>query len=385
MKGKFRGIWIPVEVWSMFLKKELSATELHLLATIDSLVSPKEGCFASNKYLAEILGVRPDYIARLISKLKKKKLISQVRFDGRRRYLETVWSRIEELDRMHNADLENSPMPPSPLGKVDKKAHTKSGFGFVIEEDNKPEPFDKSSAIQLQTTLPPRKRKRQIPKSWPEQFRLLRTEDEHTKEEIEIALDWYCENFQDKWTPKCYTPKIFREKFDRVVAAMKRSETENPTVEISDDAERIVERLKAKIWPKGSERQLPQFVQSSLDQFSWFRSQVVRQANQLSPACVTNIQERMRITRHKNLLVHLGETLPSPSRFVETWFNNIWKRINGWDAWNGNLAPLSLDVNSTEFEKHIVGIIINYGRDPKEANEILTEMKNESDEAGWIK
>ena len=383
MNQKFRGIWIPANVWFMFLKKEIGSTELHLLATIDSLVTPETGCFASNEYLGEILGVRPDYIARLISKLKKKKLIRQVKFDGRRRFLETVWSRVE-LDRMHNADLDTSPTPSSPLGKIDKKAHTKSGFGFEVEED-KPEPFDKSLSIQLQATLPPKKRKRQIPKSWPEQFRLLRTEDEHTKEEIEIALDWYCENYKDKWTPKCYTPKIFREKFDRVVAAMKRSETENPTVEISDDAERIVERLKAKIWPKGAERQLAPFVQSSLDQFSWFRSQVIKQAGHLGPECISNIQERMKVTRHKNLLVHLGEALPSPTHFVEMWFGNVWKRVNGWDAWNGNLAPLSLDVNSKDFEKYIVGLVTSYGREPSEASEILREMKNESHEAGRIK
>lgn len=125
MNQKFRGVWIPANVWFMFLKKEIGSTELHLLATIDSLVTPEKGCFASNKYLGEILGVRPDYIARLISKLKKKKLISQVRFDGRRRFLETVWSRVE-LDRMHNADLDTSPTPSSPLGKIDRKAHPKA-------------------------------------------------------------------------------------------------------------------------------------------------------------------------------------------------------------------------------------------------------------------
>ena len=55
MKQKMRGIWIPVEIWQMFLEKDIGSTELHLLATIDSLVTPETGCFASNKYLGDLL------------------------------------------------------------------------------------------------------------------------------------------------------------------------------------------------------------------------------------------------------------------------------------------------------------------------------------------
>ena len=377
MNPKFRGIWIPAEVWFMFLKKEIGATELHLLATIDSLVTPEKGCFASNKYLGEMLGVRPDYIARLISKLKQKQLIQQVKFDGRRRFLETVWSRIEELDRTSNTDLEMSPPVSSPMGKRDRKEQTGGGFGFVheVEDEVRHEPFDKSCAIQLQSTLPPKKRRKRLPKTWADHFRLLRTEDEHTKETIEEVLDWYCENYQEKWTPKCYTPKIFREKFDRVIAAKKRDQQDRPTVDISQEAEKIVERLKAKQWPKGSGTQLPPFVQLSLNGYQWFQEQVIQKADQIHPEDGTDSQERMRLTRHKNLLDHLVDTLPAPSHFVEMWFVNIWKRVNNWDAWNGNLSSLSFDVSSQQFERYIAGLIVSYGRDATEVSSILTGIK----------
>jgi hypothetical protein len=377
MNPKFRGIWIPAEVWFMFLKKEIGATELHLLATIDSLVTPEKGCFASNKYLGKMLGVRPDYIARLISKLKQKQLIQQVKFDGRRRYLETVWSRIEDLDRTSNPDLDLRPPVSSPLGKKDRKGDSGGGFGFVVEAEDevRQEPFDKACAIQFQSTLPPKKQRKQLPKTWADHFRLLRTEDEHSKETIEEVLDWYCVNSQDQWTPKCYTPKIFRQKFDRVIAAMKRDHQDKPTVDISKEAEKITERLKAKQWPKGSESQLPSFVQLSLDGYQWFQQQVIQKVDQLHPEAETDRQERMRLTRHKNLLNHLVNTLPAPSHFVEMWFDNIWKRVNTWDSWNGNLSSLSFDVGSTQFERYIAGLVVSYGRDANEVSSILTGMK----------
>ena len=136
MKQKMRGIWIPVEIWQMFLEKDIGSTELHLLATIDSLVTPEKGCFASNKYLGDLLNVRPDYIARLISKLKAKGLLNQIKFDGRRRYLETVWSRVEGLDRNTKADLDRCPTPLSPTGKDKQKDHS-GGFGFEGEAKHK--------------------------------------------------------------------------------------------------------------------------------------------------------------------------------------------------------------------------------------------------------
>jgi len=382
MNPKFRGIWIPATVWFMFLNKEIGATELHLLATIDSLVTPEKGCYASNKYLGEILGVRPDYIARLISKLKHKDLIKQVKFDGRRRYLETVWSRVE-LDRLSSSELEDNPPPPSPLGKVKNKAHPAGGFGFEPEEEETTHhaPFDKAAALQLQTTLPPNKQKQRLPKTWPNHFRLLRTADNIPKEMIEAALDWYCENYRDQWTPKCYTAKIFRDKFDRVVAAMKRGQRDNPQITVTPEAEKVVERLLMAHWPKGAGQQLPAFVQVSLDGYGWFRDQVIQQAELIDPNTASEPQERMRLTRHRNLLRHLVDVLPAPSHFVETWFSNIWKRVNNWEAWSGNLAPLSFDVDSSEFEKYIAGLIVNYGQDAMEANKLLTGMDYEGSKA----
>ena len=380
MKQKMRGIWIPVEIWQMFLEKDIGSTELHLLATIDSLVTPEKGCFASNKYLGDLLNVRPDYIARLISKLKAKGLLNQIKFDGRRRYLETVWSRVEGLDRNTKADLDRCPTPLSPTGKDKQKDHS-GGFGF--EGEAKHEPFDKLCAIELKSTT--KRSKTKLPKTWADHFRLLRTKDKKTKAEIEEALNWYCENYQDKWTPKCYTPKIFREKFERVVAAMKRSMPEPVEIEITDETKRIVERLKSNQWPKGSEHQLPTCVQKSLSNYETTRTQIIEIANATDPESETNSQDRLRMTRKKNLLNHLINILPAPSHFVQTWFEDIWNQINGWEAWGGNLETLSFRPSSRKFEGYFVGLVVGYGRNENEAKVLLKGIKIESDQTRWWK
>ena len=303
MKQEFRGIWIPAKVWFLFLKKEISASELHLLATIDALVTEEHGCYASNKYLGKILGIRPDYVARLIGKLKAKQLIKQVRFDGRRRYLETEWSRVD-LDRASKAALDNNPPPITPTELSNNKVNTSGGFGFEMEteetDDIHHEPFDIASARQLWETLPLKKRNRKkLPKTWSNHFRLLRAVDQVSKEEIEIILDWYSQNHQDQWTPKCYTAKTFRNKFDRLVAARERVIHDNPEAEVSEEALKIVERLVAKQWPKGSEKMLPVFVQLSLEEYSVIYQQIIEQEETIRPEEETDIQNKMKKTRDK--------------------------------------------------------------------------------------
>lgn len=81
----FKGIWIPAEIW---LNTDLSFLEVILLAEIDSLVKD-EGCYASNAYFAEFLGVSETYVSKAISSLTKKGLVYQAAFNGRNRILKT--------------------------------------------------------------------------------------------------------------------------------------------------------------------------------------------------------------------------------------------------------------------------------------------------------
>ena len=79
----------------MFWQRKINAREAMLLATIDSLVG-RVGCYASNNYLGKLTGVGPKHIAYMIGTLRGLNLVRVVNFDGRKRYLDTKWHRIEK-------------------------------------------------------------------------------------------------------------------------------------------------------------------------------------------------------------------------------------------------------------------------------------------------
>lgn len=93
---QFTGWFIPVEIVHLFWERKITADEMLLLATVDSFVKRGKasvGCFASDDYLGRKMNMAPRSIRRALSKLRKLKLIRTICFDGRKRYMETKWSR----------------------------------------------------------------------------------------------------------------------------------------------------------------------------------------------------------------------------------------------------------------------------------------------------
>ena len=101
----FKGIWIPAEIW---LDSRLNALDKIILVEIDSLDSNEEGCFASNKYLAEFCQCTETKISTSINKLVKLEYLKIAKFDGRKRYIK---SRIKKIERQPlknlNAEFNN--------------------------------------------------------------------------------------------------------------------------------------------------------------------------------------------------------------------------------------------------------------------------------------
>lgn len=66
---KLKGLWIPAEI---LLNKDLSDKEKIILSMILYLSEEKGSCFASNKYIANIVNVTPERVSKIISSLKDK-------------------------------------------------------------------------------------------------------------------------------------------------------------------------------------------------------------------------------------------------------------------------------------------------------------------------
>lgn len=81
MNRQFKGVWIPREI---YLHDQLSWTEKILLIEIQSLQN-EEGCWASNQYLAEFLGLSEKTIKNLLTGLRHKDFIETKQINGERR------------------------------------------------------------------------------------------------------------------------------------------------------------------------------------------------------------------------------------------------------------------------------------------------------------
>ena len=84
-----KGIWIPIEIWQ---DKSLSWNEKILLMEIDSFTAKDRECYISNEYIAELLGVTDRCARKYLSHLLQLGLIRVVKFDGRKRYVESTIS-----------------------------------------------------------------------------------------------------------------------------------------------------------------------------------------------------------------------------------------------------------------------------------------------------
>ena len=66
---KLKGLWIPAEI---LLNEDLSDKEKIILAIILYLSEETKSCFASNKYIANIVNVTHERVSKIISSLKDK-------------------------------------------------------------------------------------------------------------------------------------------------------------------------------------------------------------------------------------------------------------------------------------------------------------------------
>ena len=70
---KLKGLWIPAEI---LLNDDLSDNEKIILSIILYLSEERKSCFASNKYIANIVNVTHERVSKIISALKDKGYVS---------------------------------------------------------------------------------------------------------------------------------------------------------------------------------------------------------------------------------------------------------------------------------------------------------------------
>lgn len=254
-KKQFRGVWISPEIMEMVENKAISIKEGWLLIIIDSLVQyGSEDCFASNKYLSKRIAVSEDRVCKMISHLKKEKLLVQTGFDGRKRYLKTAWSRLEipkQGRRKRRSRVgENAEADENTLYMNNNKINNKVNNSPTSDEDvtdspsktlKKQHPRWKTFARKLANAIKLVKKVNCNSKSisWAKQFELLHKRDKVAIPRIRKVLTWYCKELEapDTYTPVAESGKAFREKFIRIEDAMKRATVYAATSSEPEDIE----------------------------------------------------------------------------------------------------------------------------------------------------
>jgi len=108
----FEGVWIPKDIW---LDNNLTIMQKCMFVEIKSLDNEDneyKGCFATNRYFAEFFGISVVQVSNHISKLKSKKYIKEVSFDGKVRVLKCCVQMEITLKETLKTPLKKPLIPP---------------------------------------------------------------------------------------------------------------------------------------------------------------------------------------------------------------------------------------------------------------------------------
>lgn len=190
---------------------------------------------------------------------------------------------------------------------------------------------DRLAALMLKA----RRASKTSPKRWAAEFcRLRKKRDDDL---IESVLAWLELHAADEWTPKVFSARSFRAKFDRLLEAMRRAGDDLEGIEITEDARKVARNLGGLIWPKDEKRDELKAIQASLNNYrDWL--------NQLRAAKVRHPDQAGLI----DCLLALGG---DPLGFVETWFAKLHRVAWEVEGWAGKLGRHVVKTDSPKFCK----------------------------------
>lgn len=103
----FKGVWIPKEIW---FDERLTMLEKGILIEINSLDCGENGCYSSNKYIADFCKCSESAVSKAISKLTELGYLHVISFDGRTRKLKSrVVNFTRQSSKFYQAECENLP------------------------------------------------------------------------------------------------------------------------------------------------------------------------------------------------------------------------------------------------------------------------------------
>ncbi len=254
-KKHFRGSWFRAELYDLLEEGDISPRESILLMVIDSLVNVKgNDCYASNKYLGQILHVSERMVRNMIEHLRELKLVRRTGFNGKRRTLVTAWSRVPQpikRGRKSTSAQTGNVLP----GRAEIGFRGINSSSIDTSKENRkslsPQPSadgeSRTATSNGNTPLHPRWRRfasmlanaittvRKVNlssklNSWAQAMRKIHDLDGIPIPRLQEVLKWYCTRVRkadlirdnSSYLPIAYSGSAFRGKFLRIEDALKR-------------------------------------------------------------------------------------------------------------------------------------------------------------------
>lgn len=354
---QFTGWFIPRQMVELFTDGTLSATELLLLATVDSFVRNSEkGCFASNAFLADQLRVEKDTISKAITRLTRMELLEHVAFDGRRRYLVTCWSAataeragkiLSRVGSKSYAASDRNPIPPPLKVGANKQMNTERAAlrgGFF--GGDKLLTFPEQAAKKLEQIIREHRKLQATPnpKQWVREMEMLLKEVGDTAR-IKKTIKWYAKHIGEPYVPQAYSAKSFREKFHSIeskleMGGLEKAAQHADSFEPTEQDREVFELLENETWPKGCKSQLLEVIHHSLVNAKQWRKKCWA-LHDADPSDTVS-----------GLVEHLAWSLTNNAeRLVVLWLRAVSKQVATWKDWSGDLHQYIFTPEHKMFQK----------------------------------
>lgn len=220
MNENFKGIWIPKEI---LMSKNLGQTEKLLISSIFTLDKGK-GCYATNGYFSELLGISKDRVSKVINKLiKLHYLNSRIIYKTSTREIEKRILSINSQKFMEGL-CENTFYPPDENSQEDKKEIYKKdnsrSFRKIEKEKIKDKVFHEKSEPymlarfleeQIQNHTPEFKTDEARRQRWAKDIDLMIRRDGLDPDKIADVIVWAHKNAF--WRANILSGKKLREKY----------------------------------------------------------------------------------------------------------------------------------------------------------------------------
>jgi 6-pyruvoyl-tetrahydropterin synthase len=221
----FTHITIPAEIW---LRQDISLQAKCLWAEMRSLHDKeKGGCYASDEYLSQFLGLKRSRLQEVIKELKDASLLVVVSFNGRQTIRRAI---VPETEYQTGQQLSGKPDSSHPENRTADAR--KTGFSPYIE--NKGEDKDKSPPLSQRLAsfffdelrkINPKVKKPDFAK-WSSDFDLMLSKDGNSEEDIRRVILYLMSTKNKessngfKWCKVILSASKLRDKFASLWAEM---------------------------------------------------------------------------------------------------------------------------------------------------------------------